>query len=833
MKLVVVALMLAGTVFASREPVREFGEPTSFGVDSGESAAEQEQRRLANLEEQRQRILNQQPKSILKKGPTGKPKKSINFTLPDKNTDQASSVDTVAGQDGLEDLSPEQKEDLVNAERQSFFHVPEGQQHPLSTLETVETQLSRNESAQEKIKELESKSLNPQSQQAFKEDLSRLEAQQDLLVNSQEFLTFCKDKETTVVFSGSELQKIFTVLNLPSLSEKNIQMMSLDELANLDGTLSAENRFVSSVQEDGSAKRGVGSVMTDEVSKPKKGYSIDEKGNKSILKQYFDAPFTKEKKNLLVEYLRGIREEISKQEEIKKADLIAVDNSPAEDAAAKQELIATRLAETKNRISDIKSVLEQSPVDWDDYNQQLKDLSDIIQDGNQRLNVNGLAGEGRGLFEELEQESSSAITSLEGLATIRLRDSFTKGTLQPGDFNQYIRTIVMKDSNLPDLVELKKFEITKQNDLKPEQQKFIKKIVEQTETFANLKAQAQEALKNNNVIRMQELQDELRDIYEDVYRNNWKDEGLTKLDLNFLKNMRNSINNLLQQFSEKSQSFTGVVKNKKSFTDRVKYQFKRLFVRATIDPRKMRYRSEVAENTGLRLNVVDFKKAATDGYVKTVTSVIEVSKKTLTSAFDLEREVSSFTQSDAKLREQALLKIPDVTKKLETQINSAEVIQQQRLVLQGVADCNGTLTCESVRQSVTAVIEKGAVKKLQLIEGGAKVEPSLAALIESPATAGYALDAYINKKDVTVPSAQAKTILKQLTGKFKEEKEVTTVPLDGDARAKAQVKNIFRPKDLKDLIAQSKNVLKRLQQSLKAAAPVAPALPMVTLAPAA
>ncbi len=330
-------------------------------------------------------------------------------------------------------------------------------------------------------------------------------------------------------------------------------------------------------------------------------------------------------------------------------------------------------------------------------------------------------------------------------------------------------------------------------------------------------------------------------------RNSWKEDKLVKIDSDFLVSMRNSINDLLQQFSKKAESFTSAAMNKKSFADRVKYRFKRLFVRATIDPRKMRYRSEFARDSNLRLDLVDFKKAATDGYVTTVKSGIDGYGKNLKTVNKAEGDLSrKLASEDEQKRAEALSELSSTLKTLETQIDSAKVVQQQLLVLKGIADCDGTLTYKKVKPSLSMDIPDGprvflermkstgqghrstfykesahilleqngspqaktiieSLKnnkdlddepqqkeflsklyvtwrgkigdKLSLRETPDRTDLLLVALLQSkaadaaylamlrsPVTGGYVLDAYINRRDVTVPSDQAKTIGKQLQG---------------------------------------------------------------------
>ena len=209
-------------------------------------------------------------------------------------------------------------------------------------------------------------------------------------------------------------------------------------------------------------------------------------------------------------------------------------------------------------------------------------------------------------------------------------------------------------------------------------------MIKQTETFTNLKEQATQAIDGSDVIRMQELQDELRDFYEDLMRSSWKNknENLNNLDGVFIDNVRASINDLLQQFKSKVSSFEGVVKNKKGYVARVKYQFKRLFARVKRLP-ELKYRSENSVNKAdFGLDLVDFQKAATDDYVATVKSGIKSYGDTLNQATNLLIQASD--NINEAIKTNAIAQLPNAIANLKTQIESLEVIQQQRQQLKNM-----------------------------------------------------------------------------------------------------------------------------------------------------
>jgi hypothetical protein len=221
----------------------------------------------------------------------------------------------------------------------------------------------------------------------------------------------------------------------------------------------------------------------------------------------------------------------------------------------------------------------------------------------------------------------------------------------------------------------------------PEEQTFVKTLIKKTETFADLRAQATQAINQSNVVRMQELQDEMRDFYEDLLRSGWKnkDEELNTLDGNFISNVRASINDLLQQFKDKASSFEGALKNKKGFIAKAKYQFKRLFARAKRFP-ELKYRSEAAENRErFGLDLVDFQKAARDGYVGTVKSTI----KSFTDALKDVKNLSAQGDQEVSLAQFEALK---------TTRDNVQPVMREVSALQGVAFLKGTVSFESVQK---------------------------------------------------------------------------------------------------------------------------------------
>ena len=153
MKLVVVALLCAGMAFAE-EGGSEVGFKNPIVVDSGDRVNQQQQlenARLAKLAARRAQIAAAKAKA-------GITTKGIRFS--DGGTNQTVGKIVVTSppdevtvpQEVPEHLSAAQLEDLAKSSKQhSLFVVPEGEKHPLSTLESVERELGENKTEQDEV----------------------------------------------------------------------------------------------------------------------------------------------------------------------------------------------------------------------------------------------------------------------------------------------------------------------------------------------------------------------------------------------------------------------------------------------------------------------------------------------------------------------------------------------------------------------------------------------------------------------------------------------------------------------------------------------------------
>lgn len=821
--LLVLAFLMMGKVFAAHGPEVEIegGIPRT---DQITESAEQKQERLAAEKAQRQAerrafLAAQRAKS----GGKG----NVGFKEPAEEqpvSPQAPVVPVVESEEPVA-VSVAQEEAIIAAGKPSGFSHSAAGKHPFSTLESVESELSMNKGLQKKItEELGQPGLTPKHEQELVEVLSRLQTQENALENARGFLAFCKASSSPITFTGPELEKIFTVLDLPSLSDASLDGMSVYELGTLKGStrqtmnnksgvedtakgdLRLALSFIKAIQDDGSVNRKMGEDMGDGESPLKDGYSVYAMGSKRtkfLNKKYFDESFTPEKRDVLVKYLESRLEKVS--ELLKGKEKVDEDIDPADAYLHENEkLIRVRLEEIEKRTQNILNLLEKNPVDWDDYNLQLEELKKRIKD-NSNLYTSKLPVDVQEFYKTLLIKSEQAVKTIEQAAVL---PKFENGQLQPNDLKQFV-------------------ELLKTSRLQPQ---FIQTLLKQADIFAQLKVQAEQAVNASNIVRMQELQDEMRDFYEDVMRNSWKDENLTKIDTTFLLSMRSSINELLEQFGKKATSFEGVVKNKKSVVAQVKYQFKRLWVRVRQAPR-LRYISELPANKeSFGLQLVDFKKAADQGYVKSVKSALDSFTKFSKESGEQEKSLRDGNQE----------KRSQLVTEAKQQVGSAKVIKQQLQALKGIADCNGSLSYKKVEQSLSLgalpstgkvflnglisrgdgestrfkevaylLLEKDGSQDAQTIKEtlenkgslssgqkeflstlysgwqkgiGVKLQnnPSLSdlrmmtllqkpplndaylAMVRSPETGQYVLDVYISKKDGLVPSGQAQAIVKQL-----------------------------------------------------------------------
>gem|GEM_PF-3807926 len=619
MKLIVVALMfLRAFSIQAPEEGRGLGtpkvktEPVSI-VKPGET----EEQRLAR--EKRERIAARA--AARKDSGT----KGITFSDGERSG-QADTrtlndqVPVVAGESGPENLSPEQIAKIKSmSDRPIAFKDYE--EHPLSNPELVEKELTRNRERQAEIEKLSKEENDPSVKDRLVEELFYLKQQEEVLINSQEFLAFCQESNSEVTFTGPELEKIFTLLDLPSLSEANLEEMSLYELGNLKGSVmpSITNKSGEIYTFKGSLKIALNFINSIAIDG-----SVDRKKSeiRSVKTQVLDFIFPEDKKDILTNYLENRLNEVS------------------------------RLL----RINSLKKDFSEEGIDSKSQEEFLLFLKKIDYKNADELSKTFQFVESK---ENYNEENLSALV-----------DNLLSSAKIGPEFQKLISSRILENLD--------------KKDLTPEQKQFVEKIIKQTETFSNLKAQATEAINANDVVRMQELQDELRDCYEDIIRNNWKDETSTTIDGDFLKSMRTSINELLQQFNQKAQSFVGAAKGGKSFTNRVKYRFKRLFIRVKNFP-KLKYRSESSGNKAdFGLDLVDFKKAATDGYVATLKEKSERLANVLRNAQDSALSPEATTQA---------------LKDLKDQMKTFDFVVQEVLALQGIASLGGTLPKAMVREA--------------------------------------------------------------------------------------------------------------------------------------
>ena len=539
-----------------------------------------------------------------------------------------------------------------------------------------------------------------------------------MLINSQEFLAFCKSTSSSVTFTGPELEKIFTVLDLPSLSENSLKTVPGFVLNTaLEGAL----KIISKVNEEGKIERKMGYVMTDDdaaITDLPPGYILrKEKGTLKIVeKQYFDAPFTEAKKNILKTYLTNKLEEISRLEEHSE--------KPSDTSVYPVERKLLDATEFTDRVEGIKNILTNITDLLKNYEENKTEISSRIQ------SVLAMISEAKNNFTTVFVDPKASKEHKQFLEEIDKEQIFVE---MVSDCTKIASgKIALTLEELPEIVdillrageadpEIQRFtgssilEKLDKSDLAPEQKQFLRKIIKKTSTLADLKSQAKQAIDSDNVVRMQELQDEMRDLYEDVMRNSWKDESLIRINTDFLLSMRSSINDLLVQFGEKAKSFTSAAMNKKSFAARVKYQFKRLFVRAKIDPRKVVYISEIAENSAFHLDLVNFKKAATDGYVETV----KLGIKPFTDALAKVKELPSNKVDEKGLPEQL-----KAIAHLRTAFDTVQPVAQELFALQGVASLKGTLSFEIVAKSLSIsdvpLTAENFLRNLESVSGAGK-----------------------------------------------------------------------------------------------------------------
>jgi hypothetical protein len=804
-KVLVVVVMAGGSSIKAAHGLG--GEIDSVALHGGDvletPEQTQERLRLEKLEKQAQRrafLAEQRAKS------SGN--KNVGFKDPEEkpsliSTPALSSGEVVGEKEPV--VSASQEEAIINVGKSSGFSPVGEEDHSLSSVESLEREVQNNQKSQQEIEgaleKIEKEGISEQNNEHYEKLKARyrsLQEQENVLKNAQDFLSFCKESSSPVTFTAPELEKIFTVLNVPSLLEEDVKTMAPYELGNLKADVGSGIKFVQ------------------------------------------DAPFTEEKKNILVEYLKDRGKEISKQ--LKERDSLVADID-ADKIRIDKFVVEEHTHTIKMRMQALQDLLNTPGVSNSEILAQRESLRVILSRYKHTVSEKTISDKALKAYQQFTQAYNEADAFLENFST------FSNVEVTADNLKGVVNTLLTSAETgvgLQKFISARILKNLQTSDLSIEQKQFVKKIIQQTETFAHLKAQATQAVTTADVVRMQELQDEMRDFYEDVMRNTWKDEGLTKIDGEFLGRIRNSLNELLPQFSAKASSFEGVVKNKKSVVAQVKYQFKRLLSRVKRIP-KVRYVSESAANKeNFGLHVVDFKKAATEGYVKTVKEAVDSYKKTLTNVHQVEKDSLPLMQSDAKKREQASLKIPAAIKNLETHLDSAKVIRKQVEALKGIADCNGILTYKRVEQSlslgslpttgeafikgldvqgdgqstrykeaaflllekdgsVTAQESKDALENQKAltkdqqtflsklytswrkgIEGTLKTgqevtdvqlltllqRPSLTseylAMVRSPETGPYVLDVYTNKKDGVVPSAQAKTVVKQLQESKKE-----------------------------------------------------------------
>ncbi len=861
-------VLCAGTVVAVRAPDFEvFIEPITTRIDSGKSQEQQlEDKRLEEkIAADVARKTARRAQIAKKRAEQGITETGVYYS-DGGNKDTVgkvvvqSSGDVVVGEQDPATLSEEQREAISATEKtRSFFDVPEGKEHPLSSLELIKEELEKNERIQEAItNELQKEDLDLNRKQELEEALFRLQQQKEVLINGQEFLAFCKDSSSPVTFTGPELEKIFTVLDLPSLSD--LKDKTPYDLGGLKADLNSKIKLVASVKEDGSVNREVGNGVPDGVIK--EGYIIYGHGPKAIVMkrtQFFDAPLIGDKKEALSKYLKDKLGEVSKAQQqkdvfinsqeflafckAKPSPVTFTDNELKEiftvlDLPSLSSLESMNLKNLEELESDLKRKWDSIQRDEvlskdkkDALSTYLKNRLDKVsklaeeelndhkafkkdQEGMNLEKKKNYFDERKDTINIMVEELLNSIVNRKGIDTqiadinlmigsFKVKVNFLKfdDEKYPGmekSFNQLETTvdnarIVIHFADLTlkvnqieanDVIHMQELQdelkslseaVSKIYDgkskkellssikelsdslngsintlLTPEQRQKVTK-------FFDLKAQATQAIEDGNVIRMQELQDDLRDFYEvvsKIYDGKSKKELLSSIkelsdslngsintlltpeqrqkvtkffdlkaqatqaiedgnvirmqelqdDLrdfyeatlrafdgtSFLQDVRYSINELLGEIKEKAQSFTSVTTNKKSFVERVKYRFKRLFVRATLDPRKLRYRSEFAVNkAGFGLNLVDFKKAATDGYVETVESGIK-----------------TFTDSLAKVKSLQKLKadgngsqgLDEALTTLRSAMGNVQTVAQEVFALQGVASLKGTLSLKTVEK---------------------------------------------------------------------------------------------------------------------------------------
>lgn len=166
----------------------------------------------------------------------------------------------------------------------------------------------------------------------------------------------------------------------------------------------------------------------------------------------------------------------------------------------------------------------------------------------------------------------------------------------------------------------------------PEQKQFVSTVADQAKRFFALKAQAADALKNNDVIAMQDLQDEMRDLYEDIYMSRWSDKGLIDTQATFLADVQSTLNAIISQFGQAAKTLSAITQGKKGLLSQLVYSFKR-FVTG-----KWGYSSEVADvkARGQGLQLYDFKKSAIADYVQEAQQIKASGDKEAQAALETE-----------------------------------------------------------------------------------------------------------------------------------------------------------------------------------------------------
>ena len=606
MKLVVIVLTLVMTVFTARVP--EEGFHTDEGPHQRETPEQLEAARLKKNQEEAEMLarvkLEVRARKAAALAAKNNGKGGVTFADAPKGGSlkgPSNPASPVAGGEGTDTLSLKQEATIKALEPKTLsFSERENEEHPLSNLESVESELKRNLDVQKEIEDLLKKT--PNDKKIYKENLNerldKLEEQQKILINSQEFLAFCKDKTPPVTFTGSELENIFTILELPSFSDESLKSMSEKEIRTLKKTLTS---IIFRINNAKDMPENSGKKIDILIKKYQNNSSID------FLNNYLE---TRSKK--VSELLEKLT--VSPEEDI--------DNPKAPDFL--KDFFETREKTINNLVAELKVLLKDPVANKaaiDHLISEIKYINNITIMLELKL-PKSVTPDAKTDYQQLLVVANKAGTLINGidvaLKVIEKSDFVFKAENLSG-LADTIRALkdcgpeIQAKFNAKVLEGINK----KQSSITSEQKQFVKTIIKQTETFSNLKAQADKAIAESNVAEMQKLQHEMRDVYENVFRNDWKDKDLETINSDFTQTMRSSINDTLKQFTETIKSIDlNHAKNKPSLLDNLKYKLKRLVVRAKNFP-KIIYRSEdPANKDNFGLGLVDFKKAADDQKVE-------------------------------------------------------------------------------------------------------------------------------------------------------------------------------------------------------------------------